>query len=125
VLRGSQAGPGHHRCKEAARVALVPFFSALRFRVAVIFKGLYGTSSATLSISFKRSLVSVSLYLVGDDFIMAIQSTHVGTISCIAHRELQSWSIKTGDVVDNASSDFLDVFKIVQSFSPGRITSSN
>jgi hypothetical protein len=42
-----------------------------------------------------------------------------------AHQALQSWSIKTGDVVDNASSDFLDVFKIVQSFSPGRITSSN
>jgi hypothetical protein len=76
-------------------------------------------SLSELSFPFRCTLLAKALSLTA-------QSTHVWYHKLYphyAHRALQSWSIKTGDVVDNASSDFLDVFKIVQSFSPGRITS--
>ena len=70
------------------------------------------------SFPFRCTLLAKALSLTA-------QSTHVWYHKLYphyAHRALQSWSIKTGDVVDNVSSDFLDVFKIVQSFFPGRIT---
>lgn len=70
----SQVAAGHHLCKVVAGAALAPFFSALRFRVAVIFKGLHGVSSALLSVLSKRVLVSVSLDLVGDGFVIGVRS---------------------------------------------------
>jgi hypothetical protein len=75
-------------------------------------------SLSELSFPFRCTLLAKALSLTA-------QSTHVWYHKLYphyAHRALQSRSIKTG-VVDNASSDFLDVFKIVQSFFPGRITS--
>lgn len=68
-------------------------------------------SLTEFSFPFRCTLVAKALSLTA-------QPTHVWYHKLYphyAHRALQIWSIKTGDVVDNASSDFLDVFKIVRS----------
>jgi hypothetical protein len=49
------------------------FFSARRFRVAVIFKGLYEALSELLGVFSKRALVSVSPYLIGGVFVIDVR----------------------------------------------------
>jgi hypothetical protein len=48
------------------------FLSALRFMVAVIFKGLLGALSASRDVLSNRALASVSLYLIGEGFVMGV-----------------------------------------------------
>jgi hypothetical protein len=48
------------------------FFSALRFMVAVIFKSLHGALSARRGVLSNRALASVSLYLVGEGFVLGV-----------------------------------------------------
>jgi hypothetical protein len=50
------------------------FFSALRFMVAVIFKALFGALSAVRDVWSNRVLGSVSLYLIGEGFVMGGRS---------------------------------------------------
>jgi hypothetical protein len=69
-------------------------------------------SLSELWFPFRCTLLAKALSLTA-------QSTHVWYYKVYphyAHRALQGWSIKTGDVVDSASSDFLDMFKIERSF---------
>jgi hypothetical protein len=46
------------------------FLSALRFMVAVIFKSRYGAVSASPGVLSNRALASVSMYFVGNGFVM-------------------------------------------------------
>jgi len=48
------------------------FLSALRFMVAVIFKSLHGALSALRDVLSNRALASVSLYLIGEGFVMGV-----------------------------------------------------
>jgi hypothetical protein len=50
------------------------FLSALRFMVAVIFKGLPGAPSASRDVLSNRAFSSVSLYLIGEGFVMGVRS---------------------------------------------------
>ena len=49
------------------------FLSPLRFMVAVIFKGRYGTMSASRGVLSNRALASVSLYLIGEGFFTSVR----------------------------------------------------
>jgi hypothetical protein len=50
------------------------FLSALRFMVAVVFRGLHKALSAPGGVFSTRALASVSLYFVGEGFVMGIRS---------------------------------------------------
>jgi hypothetical protein len=50
------------------------FFRALRFMVAVIFKGPHRALSVPRGVFSNRALASVSLYLVGEGFVMGVRS---------------------------------------------------
>jgi hypothetical protein len=54
------------------------FLSALRFMVAVIFKGLLGALSVSRDVLSNRARASVSLYLIGEGFVMGDRSVHIG-----------------------------------------------
>jgi hypothetical protein len=58
------------------------FLGPLRL-VAVIFKGRYGTMSDARGVLSNRALASVSLYLIGEGFVMGVRSgSHWRPLGC-------------------------------------------
>jgi hypothetical protein len=96
------------------------FFSALRFMVAVIFKSLHGALSASPGVLSKRAAASVSLYPIGEGFVMGVRSVHMGDHGLHSHfARWHVWSLINIDRRSNltgTSGDLPDVVKIAQTF---------
>jgi hypothetical protein len=110
-----------HSITDCAAIAglLGLFLSALRFRVAVIFNGLYEALSTPRGGLPNQALASTSLGFAGDGLFMSVPLASPGCdeVQRPHYARRRVGSLVTKDLRSaqrNACSDFLDVVKIAQ-----------
>jgi hypothetical protein len=95
------------------------FFIPVRFMVAVIFKGPHRALSAPRGVFSNRALAFVSLYLIGEGFVMASDLAHIGHHRL--HPHFANWRVRSlinkdrrSHLLRGGSGDFRVVVKIAQ-----------